>query len=276
MKYLTYLFILIIVTVSCEEETDWDFDLQSHDLIVVDGMITSVLKHHTITLSRPVSSLNETPEMVSGASISLNDGDTIYTYIEDPAGSGIYRTEIPVIGEYKKQYYLVIDYEGEKYTANTNMLPLTGSLEPIIYTQKPGDENMYYLSYVNNSIDPDESFMYEILLDWSDLPEYDTVDDELCRAKLYYYTLTTIDVNQFFSQTIPQEIIYFPKGTVIKEKKYSLTQKHAEFIRDLLFETQWTGGYFDAAHADITTNMSPGAVGFFAACTVDSTTIIVQ
>lgn len=275
MRNLFFLLLIIIFTVSCEEETDWDLKPQSQYLIVVDGKITNEFGYHTITLSRSISSLNEEPVMISGASLSINDGDTTFILTEDPAGSGIYKTQTPITGVTGKQYFLVIEYEGGTYTASTNMIPVT-PIDTLRYTQSSNNEDLYYISFVNNSIDPDESAMYEILIDWSHLPEYDTVDDELCRATLYYYTLTTIDVNQVFSQAIPKEDIYFPKGTVITEKKYSLTQKHAEFIRGLLFETQWTGGYFDATHSNVTTNFSYGAAGFFAACTVTSITITVE
>ena len=94
-----------------------------------------------------------------------------------------------------------------------------------------------------------------------------------CSATEYFYTLSTIDVNKTFAPT--KEIIYFPSGTTLIRRKYSLSEKHQEFLRSLLMETEWTGGSFDVQHGNVKTNLSNGALGFFAVCMVlsDSTMI---
>ena len=87
-------------------------------------------------------------------------------------------------------------------------------------------------------------------------------------ARLLYYTLPTIDVSEIFAPGI--QTIYFPSGTYITEKKYSITREHAEYIRALLLESKWQGGLFDTEHANLPTNMSNGAIGFFGACGVNT------
>ena len=61
------------------------------------------------------------------------------------------------------------------------------------------------------------------------------------------------------------EVIKFPLGTKIVERKYSLNPGYTEFTRTDFPETNWKGGLFDSAPANIPTNLSKGAVGYFAA-----------
>jgi hypothetical protein len=114
--------------------------------------------------------------------------------------------------------------------------------------------------------------MTEYYLDWSQLPGF--ADNDSCRAKIVYYSLNTIDVGEMFKPE--QEQVVFPEGTVVHRKKYSMNEAHAAFIRTLLSETEWRGGLFDVQPGNVQTNLSEGAVGYFAASTVvaDSTVII--
>jgi hypothetical protein len=70
--------------------------------------------------------------------------------------------------------------------------------------------------------------------------------------------------------------IWFPAGTTLIRKKYSLTKSHQEFIRSLLIETEWRGGLFDMEQGNVLTNFSHGTRGWFAACMVISDTNIVE
>ncbi|NTW34192.1 MAG: DUF4249 family protein [Bacteroidetes bacterium] len=125
-----------------------------------------------------------------------------------------------------------------------------------------------------NAYAPVRYAMWEILLDWSNVRDFQNQNPDSCKARLLYYSLPTIDV----SQVLPPEIekISFPLGTTITQKRYSLTSEHAEFIRALLYETNWEGGLFDSAHSNLPTNISKGAVGFFAVCSVTSVSLIVN
>ena len=81
---------------------------------------------------------------------------------------------------------------------------------------------------------------------------------------MLFYTLPTLDVSQIFAP--PVEAVSFPAGTVITESRYSLTPEHAGFVREMLLETSWQGGLFSSVPANVTTNLSDGAVGWFGAC----------
>jgi hypothetical protein len=77
-----------------------------------------------------------------------------------------------------------------------------------------------------------------------------------------------LDVSEIFAPSV--ESISFPSGTKITESRYSITPEYAEFIREVLLETQWQGSLFNTTPANVTTNLSSGGAGFFAVCGVSS------
>lgn len=264
-KILTYLFIILICG-SCEEKINWDIDVRDTPLLVVEGIITNERIQHQVKLTRPVTELNALPEPVSGAIVVIHEPETSMVLKESPSGSGIYLTDSmrAVIG---KIYTLSISIGEKEYTAQTYMVPVT-PLDSLEYSTADGSGDFYKL----NLFDTDEPSMTEYYLDWSKLPGF--TDSDSCRARIIYYSLNTIDVSEMFKPE--QEQVVFPEGTVVYRRKYSMNDDHAAFIRTLLSETEWRGGLFDVQPGNVQTNLSEGAVGYFAASTVvaDSTIIL--
>lgn len=75
-------------------------------------------------------------------------------------------------------------------------------------------------------------------------------------------------MSEIFAPSI--EKVSFPEGTTIIETRYSLTHEYAEFIREVLLETQWQRALFNTIPANVPTNLSAGWAGFFAVCGVYS------
>jgi hypothetical protein len=269
-KILLYIFIALSFF-SCEKKVDWPLQNQPNDMIVVDGMITDEQKQHQVKLSLPVSQLNETPQPVTGATVTISDHDSIYVLTEQPANSGIYKTDSFVHGQPGQNYTLKILYNGKEYDAQSYMLS-GETFTPLIYKIVSKD-GLYHITWVASAYNPENFAMWEILLDWSTVPGYTNLDPGQCKARLLYYTLPTLDVSQVLTNEL--EKIYFPLGTHIIEKRYTINADYAAFIRDLLSETNWQGGVFDSSHANLPTNVSGNAVGFFSACAVVSYSTVV-
>lgn len=257
---------LIIVFASCEKETSWNLDTERSKLIVVDGMITNEIKSHSIKLTYPVENLNEIPQPVTGATVTISDEISVYTLTEQPAYSGIYVTSSGFSAIQGVQYTLQITSDGNTFTAHTHLLPGI-SPSPLQYAQNQGND-MYHITYVASPFNPKDFAIYEVLLDWSNVQGYQDMDPDSCKARMLYYTLPTIDVGQVFTPTY--EKIFFPSGTLITERRYTINYDHAQFIRAMLSETNWNGGLFDQAHSNVPTNLSEGAIGYFSACGVET------
>jgi len=265
MQKLAIFCLLLSLVSSCEKQTDWDLQTGNMDLLVVDGIITNEFKLQTITITRPVSGINDTPEPVRGATVLVSSDQLAHTFVEDSLHPGRYASEKPFKGIAKKTYSLLITSGNQVYSSKAELAPPAGNFDFIRY-QKGESDHKYHFTRVPTQYSPVLPARYEIQLDWSKVPGYENENPDLCRMTVYYYTLPTMDVSEVFAPGT--ENITFPAGTVLTERRYSLTDEHAAFIRALLLETTWQGGYFNTASANIPTNLSTGAIGFFGACGV--------
>lgn len=255
-----------IVLTACEEAVDWQLKRGELPPLVVEGWLTNELKQQSITLSKPKTSLNGAQVMVSGAQVTVFDGDTAIQFLEEPEGSGIYLSDTiqAVVG---KEYQLRVDYNDEVFTAETTMVPVSPLL-PLNFIPNEENQEFYYLEEVESA----QPAMEELLLDWSNVFEQEPGPENT--ARLFFYVLDASDVNQLFPPR--SERVYFPAGTRIQRIKYSLNAEQQDFIRSLLMETNWRGGVFDVQKDNVITNISGGAVGYFAASSVIKETIIVE
>jgi hypothetical protein len=255
---------LILMFTSCEDAIDSPLATQEVDLIVVDGILTNENINHRITLTRPYKTQNENPMPVSGALVRIFEGGDPVTLIEVPAGSGHYYTPKRRAVSLKK-YSLWIRYQGKEYFAQDTSVPVEPL--PAIDLQKINDR--YRIAFNKSGQDPN-FVTYDI--SWKNTSE---CNSELpCEGRIVHYDLKTIDVNEFFK---PKTADFdFPRQSIIIRKKYSVSEAYKVFLRSMLSETEWRGGVFDVQRANVVTNLSAGAAGFFAVSTVVSDTVVVQ
>jgi hypothetical protein len=266
MKKLPLYIILIVTFLSCEEKIDWEIDARETDLIVVEGTITDQMKPHLIKLSKPVLNLNDIPEPVSGAILNIHykDGnDTVSIHLTESINApGNYFTPPDFQGITWKTYALTINYGDEIYYASDylkGVIPVG-----IISGYTPVEDNLYKINVNYSQFVSNDPAIYYINLDWSDLPDTTLAPNGTKKARLVYYSLPSIDVNGLFPEGF--EEVYFPAGTIITQEKYSISSQYAEYLRTMLAETQWRGGLFDTNPANVETNLSKGAIGYFSAC----------
>jgi Domain of unknown function (DUF4249) len=262
-----FLCILLLFSFSgCEKKTNWSLKSQASQLIVVDGIITGENKIQSLTLAFPVTELNAKPVPVKGANMLISDEDSVFQMTEQPAGSGVYKSTKTFQAREGKNYSLLLFYGDQIISAKSAIAP--ASLFNFLVYSRNEDSDLYHISWVASSFSTEPPAMWEVLLDWSKVPGYQQADSAKCKARLLFYTLSTLDVSEIFAP--PVERVLFPAGTRINETRYSLTPEYAEFIREVLLETQWQGGLFNTIPANVPTNLSAGGAGFFAVCGVYS------
>lgn len=272
MKYNLLYITLFLLIAGCVKQTDWPIFPETSELIVVDAILTDEQHPQTITLSLPVTTLNATPNPVTGATVFITTSDSLWFLTEDSLHPGRYLTSSTFIALLNTGYTLQIIWQEKPYSAQASMVP--GKLfTELTFEQNEGDD-LYHIDWVASAFSMDNPAMWEVLIDWSALPGYDTLDPEDCRARLLFYTLPTLDVSQIFAPLMEQTS--FPPGSIITERRYSLTAGHAEFFRQLLLETNWQGSMFPTANANVTTNLSPGAIGYFGLCAVTELSLVVE
>ena len=256
---------LLLALQSCVKQTTWPVKDVTPPKIVVDALLTDEVKQHQVVLTYAVPQLNQVPQPVSGAGVIVSNEDSIWTLTEHPANSGIYLTPSAFFAKPDKNYTLLISLDNTIYTAKAKMVP--GSFFQEARYAKNESNGLYYVDWVANAFSAAGAAMWELKIDWSMVSGYQHLDSLENHARMLFYTLPTLDVSEVFAPQM--ESIYFPAGAVITGRRYSLTPEHAGFIREMMLETNWTGGLFNVASANVASNISNGALGFFGVCAVN-------
>lgn len=256
--------ILLFLQFGCEEVIQRPIQSQDTNVLVVDGIITNEKKKHKIILSLPYKNLNGNPLPASGAIIEIAEGNKIYNTTETPANSGLYFTEVfqAIVGT---SYSLHIQYQGKNYFASDSSLPV----EPLqVLSYRKINDNAYTINFAGAGQIPN---FIEHQFNWQNTPVCTTAS---CKGEVFFYDLKTIDANEAFKSG--KANFLFPLGTIIIRKKYSTSDSYRSFLRSVLSETEWRGGFFDVDRANAPTNLSTGAIGFFAVSTVVSDSTVVK
>jgi hypothetical protein len=267
MKGLRIIWLLTILFVSCEEELTREINPVDNDLLVVDAILTNEKMNHLVKLSHVNTTTNASWNPASGATVAISDGDNVQVLVEFPANSGLYFTNENFRALFGKQYVLFIQYNGKNYAATDSAVPGEPFNNDSIYLQK--EEGLFTLNFVKSRFPS----MTRYFINWQNT-DFCASSGETCLAKIVDYDLKTVDINESFRP--PKEQVLFPKGSIIIRKRYSISEPYKQFLRSMLSETEWRGGYFDVQRGNVITNLSEGAVGFFAVTTVVSDTTIVQ
>lgn len=268
-RYWTY--ILFILLSSCVKEADWSPGGDGQQYVVVDGIITNEARAQYIYIHYNKAGLNGEAIPLSGAEVIINNEESTYLLHEDPDEPGRYATDSIMVGQTGMNYSLLILYQDKIYSSQAYMVP--GKTFPELSYAR-NEDGSYSIDYVASSFEADDPAMWEVFIDWSAVPGYENSNPEDCRKKLLFYTLPTLDISQVFAPLMEQ--VSFPVGTRIEQRRYSLSPEHADFIRSLLLETSWQGGVFPSDPANVSTNMSDGALGFFGLCAVNSLSLTVS
>jgi hypothetical protein len=256
----TLLIFLVGVFFSCEEETNIPFDSENANLLAVEAVVTNENISHVIRLTLPYQKLNGTSIPVNSAVVSISDGTS--TIVLTPVDSGRYFTpKMRFISG--TTYSLNINFNGKQYSAQDSSVPVE-SLNALSYANAAGG---YRINFFDTGSQPN---YIEYSIDWTNTPS--CISE--CKAKIFYYDLKTVDANELFK---PEKTDFaFPSQSTITRRKFSVSEEYRSYLRSMLSETQWRGSVFDVQRDNAPTNLSEGAIGFFAVSTVVSDTLKIQ
>ena len=260
MKLIFAIAVLALFLTSCVHEIPFSVDdIDTNAVVVVEGTITNEFLNHPVYISR-LSEYKDTSRVpLSNARlVAVTSSDNGATYYYKETSAGLYTSVEKFVGVTGNTYYLHIEIDSIVISAKTTMLPVTPP-EKIKYSRKKND--FFSIDYVADSYVKENPAKYVLNLSW----------ETGNMATLYYYSLTTTDIAQLFAPKM--QTTYFPDGTQIIERKYSIDKDYEIYLRSLLAETVWTGGYFDEAHGNLHTNItidnpSVKTAGYFSASTV--------
>ncbi len=268
----------VFFLISCTEEISLDLD-SSFTRLVVYGEITTDTMSHEIRLSYSSDYLEDKPEKgVENALVTLGFNDTKITLSSTEAG--IYRTPADFYGIAGTEYHLEIsnldvneDGIMEYYDAKTimNQVPSLDSIdlkytknsffsawEVMVYAQDPaGIKNFYSFKVWKNGV---------LLTDT--ITEYFIQNDDLFDGN-YTYGISS----QFLDDSNPTERAL--PGDTITFQMDGINEGFFWFITEAQIESFGANPLFSGPPANIKSNLSNGALGYFTAYSIDRKSMIV-
>jgi hypothetical protein len=235
--------------------------------VVIEGRLTNELKYHEIKISKPFHGLNDSTLPVSNATVAVTDFRKFVVFNEREDKPGTYKSASKIRAFAGRKYILHVKIGDMEFTAADSMVPVT-TLKPFYYERL--EDTFLYQGRSGSDNNPSFTEMY---YNWDDVKWYSKATGKN-GAKEIIYNLQTLEVNRFFAPGKPK--VYFPGGTTIIRRKYSISPLYQEFSRSLLMETEWKGGIFDVLPGNVQTNINNGGAGFFSVHTVVTDTLLVQ
>jgi len=262
MKFNYAIFSLLTATLFTACTTDINLNLQgTTPELVVDGAITTDTLAHSIYLKKTANYFsNQSAEGISGATVTLSDGQSTITLNEAVSPKGTYQTPSTYFGVAGRTYTLTIDNVdvngdgvNERYTASCpmNHVPHLDSINVVkerlfqhdiwaikTWFQDPAGERNYYLgrSYLNGKLTSDS------------IQEWGITDDEFFDGK--YIKNETFS---FFSSQKKDEKVQ--KGDKITFELCGITKDYMDFIKEAQDEFWGRNPLFGGQPANIRTNI---------------------
>lgn len=263
---------------SCTEEIPFDLNSQGFDRLVVEGSITNQAKAHQVKLTKTSSYFDDEPTpVVSGATVKISNSLQEWTLTETPPGSGIYLTPSDAAGFVGLSHILTIEHEGEEYTAVDYLNPVSeldsvmlAQMEPDFFDDED-DVDLWWGMTIWTVETPNEINFYRWRTLVNGVSFSDTIrnssfanDVGFDGAILDDYVLEGFDLDR---------IDY---GDTLTLEQHGISEDYYDMMSAALNQTELEGGLFDPPPANVPTNLTGGALGFFSASSVSEKTIIVQ
>ncbi|MCI1780121.1 MAG: DUF4249 domain-containing protein [Bacteroidales bacterium] len=291
-EYIVGLLIITVLSpfVSCTEDTTIKTGTIKK-IPVIYGTVTDINEYQQIEISSSADYFSkEENETISGASVTMEEDSALekklYSFIEDPPESGIYRTYSEMAGKPGWTYviHVKMDFDGdgnaETYEAESTMpelvkldsLNITKNKEGQftlyslnIYAQDPGGEKNYYLcSYSVNGTLYDQISKYFYFDDTS-------LDGEYVNKLPIYYFFDIGDKDKFDDDDV-DDMVFLSGGEQIILNIANITKGFYNFIDDCQTQKDGSNPFFGGPPANISTNLSGGAKGYFTAFAISSAT----
>lgn len=257
----------MILGVACTEALDIDLNEGENNRLVVAGEITNEPGPYSVRLTRSTSYFYNRPAPAElGATVTISDGEQTFILTDDD-NDGTYWTDSAARGVPGRTYTLNIKLtNGEEYEAVDHM-PIPNRFDTIYYEYTNEEYGLTLPQY--------HYFFY------ASFTEHEGVDD--CYMFYVYfndscYNSKFEDVKWTFAGSIYDGCGMFekvqicdanedsiPKKPEARFDLFSVSPEYHQFISDISDETFGNSTILQGPPANIYTNVSNGALGFFCA-----------
>ena len=268
MKKILYILpVVYLLFTSCTERIDIELD-DSFTRLVVYGAITTDTTRHYIELSTTSSYYyNEAPPPVSGASVEISDdvGNTVGLTEVEP---GKYATSPLFFAIPGRTYTLRIEL-AEEINGNSSYMASSSvnAIYPIdsiglVYQPDWGEKGFYEVTCYYQDRPTTDFYMFNIFKNGELLT--DTISERFVTDDAFYNGNYTNGIGVgYLDQSKKSEVLRV--GDTVTFQGCNITKEYYNFIVTLQTETGYQNPMFSGPPANVTSNISNGAVGFFAA-----------
>jgi hypothetical protein len=270
MKYLNNivsLFVLLLAPLySCTERIDISLD-DSAVRLVVEGALTTDTMSHKVSLSCTSGYFyNQPPQPVSGATVTISDGENILNLTE--VIPGVYQTAPAVHGIEGRTYILNIKLNKQiggfsDYTASSKLYPVAklDSINLLYHPDWSSDGVWEVKCFVQ---DPPSADFYRFLISRNDTMITDTLDEWFVTDDRFFngYYVYGVTVG-YLDQGIKEQRL-IPGDSMVVEMN-NTGEGYANFLLESQSEIAGSYPLFNGPPANIKGNINNGAIGFFAA-----------
>ena len=270
MKNISIISIAIIALLSsCKKDLDLDLNTEENQRLVVDALFSTYAQEHVVKLNMTANYYSaDSPEKISGASVSISDGANVTSFIE--TSPGIYKSSANATASFSKEHTLTIDYNGKTYTAKNycDTVPVLDTVIAELYTgpgafgpgNGPPGEAPTGLQYdikfsTQELIGFGDSYAWKIYV--NGVLRNDSISEQLSNNDEY------LPDGTYFNEVSLTIMDDLNSGDTIVVAQHAISEETYDAYIAILYQTQYKGGIFDAPPANVPTNLSEGAVGLF-------------
>jgi hypothetical protein len=256
---------------SCTEKIELDLGDLAEPRLVVEGWITDQPMAHRVRLTWSRSFFENRPApALSGAQVTISDGDQTHVLQEDPPGSGNYHTSPGVAGVVGRIYRLRVQHDNDEWTASDMMRPVPPidslAFEPAQNFFGESAEDGYNVKIWTHEL-PGLGDHYR----WKSWVNGVSRSDSLKAASFANDAL----YDGAHVQGVVVDWIRAVPGDTVRVEQHSISKQAYDVILSILLNTEWRGGIFDPPPANVPSNISNGGFGFFGAASVKERTAII-
>lgn len=267
---------------SCTEDIKIDLSSVTPEL-VVEGTITNEAKVHTIVLKKTGDYfMNESAQMISGANVSLNDGNQNFALVEDSKSPGHYLTAPSFQGVVGRTYTLAIDnvdVDGdgvmESYESKSLLTPVANCDSIVVVKQRLFFHDMWSVKFTLQD-PPTERNSYMMRIYRNDVCVSDSIVEWGITTDEFFNGVNMINesVMYFDSRNVDERLV---NNDTVALEVCGVSEDYLKFINQVRKEFRGRNPLFGGQPANISTNIrriaptssdGKGARGFFAAYSV--------
>ncbi|RZN81415.1 MAG: DUF4249 domain-containing protein [Winogradskyella sp.] len=271
MKKIIVIFVIALMTISCEDVIEVDLNVASQRLVIDAGINwfkNTSGNEQSIRLSLTAPFFNEDVQPANGAIVSVSDtnGNT-FNFIEDGV-TGIYRNLnfIPVLDT---TYVLSVFYDNELYTATETLK----SVAPIDFVEQRDDggflgEDIELKAFYTDPANIENYYFFEFISNIPVIPTLEVYEDRFT------------DGNQVFGFYTEEDL---QTGDQVTIRNYGVSERFYQFMFTLLQQgSEDSGGPFETQPATVRgncinqTNQDNFPFGYFRLSEVDEKIYTIQ